>query len=112
MKLYISYGNQDSNQWEILTEFNLQSLSNQNFISIVKEEILVLNSQIIILPNDEKLEITVSYAKANRGISLCVISNNKTLIYVGGFKSCETGYDPSIIFLTPKGLHLSLMVGN
>ncbi|BAQ64072.1 hypothetical protein [Geminocystis sp. NIES-3709] len=112
MKLYVSYGNEVSNQWEKIGEFELQPLVNKDWISIVENEILILNSQGLILPNNEQLEITVSYARANRGISISVIYDNQTLINVGGFKYNETGYDPSIIFMTPKGLHLSLMVGN
>lgn len=85
---------------------------NQDFTPIVEHEILTLNSHEIILSNGEKLEIFVSYAKINRGINIIVVSNNKTLINVGGFKSSEASYDPSIVFLTPLGIHLSLMVGN
>ncbi|MBL1208680.1 hypothetical protein [Geminocystis sp. GBBB08] len=112
MKLYVSYGNQVSNQWEKIGEFELNLLINQDFIPIIEHEILTLNSQEIILSNGEKLQISVSYATINRGINIIVISDNKTLINVGGFKSSETSYDPSVIFLTPQGLHLSLMVGN
>lgn len=112
MKLYVNYGNQASNEWEKIGEFELNLLINQDFISIVEHEILTLNSREITLSNDEKIEVSVSYATINRGINIIVISDNKTLINVGGFKSSETSYDPSIIFLTPQGMHLSLMVGN
>lgn len=112
MKLYINYGNQVSNEWEKIGECELNLFVNQDFTPIIEYEILTLNSQKIILSNGEKLEISVSYAEVNRGINIIVISDNKTLINVGGFKSSEISYDPSIIFLTPLGLHLSLMIGN
>lgn len=112
MKLYVSYGNQVSNEWEKIGEFELNLFINQDFTPIVEHEILTLKSREIILSNGEKLEISVSYATINRGINIVVINNNKTLINVGGFKSSETTYDPSVVFLTPKGIHLSLMVGN
>lgn len=112
MKLYVNYGNQVSNEWEKIGEFELNLFINQDFIPIIEHEILTLNSQEIILSNGEKLEISVSYATINRGINIIVISDNKTLINVGGFKSSETSYDPSVVFLTPQGLHLSLTVGN
>ncbi|BAQ60720.1 hypothetical protein GM3708_1126 [Geminocystis sp. NIES-3708] len=112
MKLYVIYGNQASNQWKKVGEFELNLFINRDFTPIVEHEILTLNSQEIILFNGGKLQISVSYARINRDINIIVISDNKTLINVGGFKSSETSYDPSIIFLTPQGQHLSLMIRN
>lgn len=112
MKLYISYGNIVSNEWENLGEFELELLVNKDIISTDKNTILGLKSRKIILPNDEEIEVSVSYSTINLGISIIVISENKTLIHVGGFKSSDMSYDPSIMLLTPKGIHLSLMVGN
>ncbi len=112
MKLYISYGNIVSKEWENLEEFELELLVNKDIISTDKNTIIGLKSQKVILPNDEAIEVSVSYSIINLGISIIVISENQTIINVGGFKSSEMSYDPSIIFLTPKGIHLSLMVGN
>ncbi|PSB19111.1 hypothetical protein C7B65_12565 [Phormidesmis priestleyi ULC007] len=74
-------------------------------------DVLGLNPESIVLPNGEQLEISAYYSLGNRGISINIVGNDKTLIQVGGFKHSETSYDPSVIFLTPKGLYLSLLVG-
>lgn len=112
MKLYVNYGNQISNEWEKIGEFELNLLINQDFTPIIEHKILTLNSQEIILPNGEIIAVTASYATTNKSVNIMVISNNQTLINLGAFKSSENSYDPSVVFLTPQKLHLSLVVGN
>jgi hypothetical protein len=112
MKLYVQYGDNTSNQWQKISELDLPVDSRLHPQQMAQsEESLYLSPQSIVLPNGECFEISASYSPGNRGMSINVMSDGKHLIHVGGFKYRETTYDPSVIFMTPKGLHLSLMVG-
>jgi hypothetical protein len=44
-------------------------------------------------------------------LSFVITQDGKTLLNVGGFKRGDMDYDPSVIFLTPGGIHVSIMVG-
>lgn len=112
MKLYVQYGDEASSQWQKVCELDLQPGVGLHPQAMAKpEDVLGLSLESVVLPNGEYLEISASYSPGNRGISINVVSDNKTLVHVSGFKHSETSYDPSVVFLTPKGLHLSLMVG-
>ncbi len=108
----MQYGDEAFNQWQKVCELDLQpgiGLHPQAMAN--PEDLLGLSPKSVVLPNGECLEISASYSPGNRGMSINVMSGSKTLVHVGGFKHSETSYDPSVIFLTPKGLHLSLIMG-
>lgn len=112
MKLYVQHGDESSSQWKRLCEIDLKlglSLHPHSFTK--PQDLLGLNLELVVLPNGEHLKISVAYSTGNRGVSIRVVSEDRTLLHIGGFKSRETSYDPDVIFLTPKGLHVSLMVG-
>jgi hypothetical protein len=111
MKLYITYGDKSSSQWQKVCELDLKSREGLYPSMAKSDEVLNLNLEPVFLPNGEKLEISASYSIGNRGMSINVSSENKNLVQLGGFKYSEESYDPNIVFLTPKGLYLSLMMG-
>jgi hypothetical protein len=112
MKLYVTYGDKSSKEWQKVCELDLKPTEGLHPSMAKPEEVLSLNSESVFLPNGEQLEISASYSVGNRGMSINVFSSNKMLFQLGGFKYSETSYDPNIIFLTPKGLYLSLMMGS
>jgi hypothetical protein len=113
MKLYLQYGEALSGQWENLCEIELKSLeTGDSHPPTEAKNVLGIHLVPVKLPNDEILSIDITYSIDNRGISISVSSEGITLIQVGGFKKQATSYDPNVLFLTPKGLYISIMVGN
>jgi len=118
LRLFISCGNKKNNEWENLKEMELQPYS-----EIYREQSVMIpvittmidcfgiNNEEIVLPNREKINVTLTYTQFDRGVSFLITQGKKTLLNFGGFKRSETDYDPSVVFLTPGGIHVSLMVG-
>jgi hypothetical protein len=116
MKLYMSYAPNPSCQWENICAIDLRP----NPIPIPKHiknypidpsSVIGLHEEEINIPNGEQLKVSVTYDPINRGISIYVMSKGKFLLQVGGFKRQESSHDPNVMFLTPGGECVSLIVG-
>ncbi len=101
-KLHVSVGNVQTNEWENAATVPLQG--QDNFLYSLQDYELVLS-------NGERLVITVAITKENRGVAIAVRNARTTLLHLTAFRNDLSGYDPSVMFYTPQGLHVTLMVG-
>jgi len=109
LALHISYGNRELDEWVPLADFPLKPHAPHSEDS--SHGVLEVREEPLMLPNGESLRFSVAFTEFNRGMSLLVQSENDTVLSVAGFKSSISTYDPAVTFLSPSGLHLSLMVG-
>ena len=110
--LFVQYGNPDTQKWETISNvpLRLQSELYPN-LPTPPEGSYGLNDYPIRLPNGEDFLITVAYSESNLGISVRVFKGKQQLIFMGGFKSKEETYDPTIMFFTEGGRDVQIMVG-
>ncbi|WP_019602244.1 hypothetical protein [Teredinibacter turnerae] len=118
MNLIIDYGNIETNEWEHICSIPMEMYANsfaKNYPGIPVPEFAVSNlcleNRSIKLPNNEEILITAYYSPSNESVSVRIANTETTLVDFGGIKSAKENYDPTLVFLTPKGLHLSVFVG-
>jgi hypothetical protein len=102
LRLHVSVGNIQTNEWE-----NIAAVPLGGEVNVVYS----LRDHELVLPNGERLVVTVAITKGNQGVAIAVRNAATTLLQATAFKNDASGYDPSITFYTPQGLHVTLMVG-
>jgi len=77
-------------------------------------------SQSIVLPTGEAYTVGVIYAARSKGINIVVfkddehwrtLGGNKDWLNMGGFKSQEAAYNPSLLFHSDTGIPVQILVG-
>jgi len=114
MKLYVSWGNKVTGEWQQLEAIALKSgpaLYDPERPAPLPQQQVGLKDEEVILPSGEALSISVAYDQDSKGISINVFCGEDHLLQVGGFKQSEKAYDPNVILRSPQGVHVSLMVG-
>lgn len=117
MKLCILHGEKQIDEWETLSEIELTSCPEQYTDSKIENDFptdnrLGVDDRIIALPNDEEIKIRVFYTPLDLGVVFTVFKNDQILINVAGYKSYKHSQDPIVLFRTPGGLYLKLMISS
>ena len=104
MKLHVAYSRPGSNAWS-----ELQALP---FADSEQDEtgVAVLGDTRVELPNGESLRLSATYWRANHMLSLSAATDGKTLLMLSTHKRDAADHSPQVVFLTPGGLHVSLML--
>jgi hypothetical protein len=102
MRLHISIGNEQSNEWLPVATLDPDQTSANGTLSWTRE---------IFLPSGEALDVGAIYAPSNNGVNIVISKGGAQLAQVGGFKLKPTTFDPNIVVLTPDGAHVSIMLG-
>ncbi len=111
--LHVQCGNKESGNWERIKSIPLVSYEN-----LYPEEQFEQNDSFgllrepLNLPNGETFFLGVAFCNAGHSISFVIEEENETLLNIGTFKPRLDTFDPSVVFKTPNGLHLSFMFSN
>lgn len=109
INLHISIGNEESGNWESLKVvayspdkelYSDPNISDENFG--IKDEVLVL-------PSGEELTLGSAFWAANNSINFVIEKDGETLLNIVCFKQKLENFDPSVVFKSPGGSHLSFM---
>jgi hypothetical protein len=105
MFLYISYRDENTKDWHSAVARELaHSIENQL-------ELFQVRGARVTMTNGEVVAVSAGYAPANRSVSIHAAMDGAELIGVTGFKIDDDGFDPSVVFRTPRGMYVSIMLG-
>lgn len=105
MFLYISYRNENTKDWHSAIARELVR-STENEL-----ESYHVRGARVGMPNGEVVAVSAAYTPATRGISIHAALDSMELIGVSGFKARESEFDPAVVFRTPRGMYISIMLG-
>ena len=113
LALYLSCGNRDTEEWDALATLPLKLSA--PYPEGLAYPVMELKDERVPLPNGESLHFSVAVMEFNRSVSIHVggetPEGKSTLLFIGGFKSSLSNFDPTAHFLTPGGMHVQIMVG-
>ena len=110
ISVHISYGSEESGNWEQLAVIPLVPYSElypeikgnqEGGYGVLKERIK--------LPKGEVIYIGVAFLAANNSINFILMNETDTLLNIGTFKRDLNSFDPAILFLSPGGTNLQFM---
>jgi len=101
INLHVSIGNEETEEWESFKTIVLKE----------SDDSYGIDEKILSLPNGEELKLALIISPSNLGMSFVIKSKEVTLLNIGCFKQSMEGYDPSVVYFTPQGTHLSFMFG-
>lgn len=105
MFLYISYRDENTKDWHSAIARELtHSLENEL-------ELFQVRGARVTMTNGEVVAVSAGYTPANRSVSIHAAMDGAELVGVNGFKVEEAGFDPSVVFRTPGGMYVSIMLG-
>jgi hypothetical protein len=105
MFLYISYRDENTKDWHSASARELtRSIENEL-------ELFQVRGARVAMTNGEVLAVSAGYAPGNRSVSIHAALDGVQLVGVSGFKVEEAGFDPSVVFRTPRGMYVSVMLG-
>ena len=108
--LHVQFGNQESGNWERIKFIPLVSYEN-----LYPEETFDQNDSYgllrepLDLPNGEIFFLGVAFCNAGHSLSFVIEKETETLLNISTFKPRLDTFDPSVVFKTPNGVHLSFM---
>jgi hypothetical protein len=105
MFLYISFRDESTKDWHSAIARELGPATEQG------AEVLAVRGARVIMSNGEVISVSATYVPSSRTISVHAALDRVELIGVSGFKTQDAGFDPSIVFRTPLGMYISIMVG-
>jgi hypothetical protein len=105
MFLYISFRDESTKDWHSAIARELAPSTEQG------AEVLAVRGARVTMSNGEVVAVSATYVPSSRTISVHAALDRMQLIGVSGFKTQDAGFDPSIVFRTPLGMYISLMVG-
>lgn len=105
MKLHVAYSRPGSNAWAELQSLPLASAEQG------ETGVATLNESRVDLPNGESLHLAATYWRANHMLTLSATTDGKTLLMLSTHRRDAADHSPQVVFLTPGGLHVSLMLG-
>jgi len=113
LKVNISVGNNETNEWENILLIPFRAYSElypdqDNYGT----ELCGLDKEIVNLPNNEVLELGAAYDPTGRGLNFVALCGGIEILNISCFKQSDTGWDPSIVVKTPGDEYVSLMFGN
>ncbi len=111
ISVFISYGNNSTGEWEQLCTIPLLPFSELYPADNVDDDSWGINNHEFSLPNGETLEISVAFTEYNLGVSFGVEKDGASLVSVYCFKQKLKNNDPCVLFLTPGGQDVSIMLG-
>lgn len=111
MKLHISYGNNDTERWETIEGIEFDALKQLNPDDYVLDSLYGILNREIILADGEKIVFNVVFDENILSLNIVVLIDEVTVLNFSGVKQDRKNYDPSIVFYTPAGNHISLMIG-
>jgi len=107
--IHVSFRNPVTEDWEEIHKVNLIPISELYSDSSLEDDIFGINDSNFTLPNGEEFEVSATFTSNNMGVVIIVTGQDKTLIHVTCYKQSLEGFDPSILFLTPRGANVSIM---
>ena len=105
MFVYISFRDESTKDWHSAIARELAPSMDQGV------EVLTVRGARVTMSNGEVIAVTATYVPSSRTISVHAALDRMELIGVSGFKAHDAGFDPSIVFRTPLGMYISIMVG-
>ncbi|HYL18548.1 MAG TPA: hypothetical protein VEV20_07690, partial [Burkholderiales bacterium] len=105
MFVYISFRDESTKDWHSAIARELAPSTEQG------AEVLALRGARVTMPNGQVIAVSATYVPSTRTISVHAALDRMQLIGVSGFKTQDAGFDPSIVFRTPLGMYISIMVG-
>ena len=105
MFLYISFRDENTKDWHsAIARALTRSIENEL-------ELFQVRGARVTMTNGEVVAVSAGYTPANRSVSIHAALDGVELIGVSGFKVEEAGFDPSVVFRTPRGMYVSIMLG-
>ena len=104
MKLRVDFGDEASGEWKSAAILDPDATSTHSAGSFTWDAD-------ISFPSGETIQVGAVYGLSNRSVNIVVKQAGKQLISVFGFKLEESTYDPSVLFLSPGGLHVHVSLG-
>jgi hypothetical protein len=65
----------------------------------------------VVMSSGEVVAVSVDYTPASHAVSIHAALDGVQLIGVNGFKTQESGFDPTVVCRTPGGMYISIMLG-
>ena len=112
MELHINYGNNETEKWESFPGIPFLSLSKLHPEDDNSDHLYGIDGYEITLPNGEKLIFNAVYDDHLPSVNIVVLCSDITVLNITTYKRDSVGYDPSIVFYTPSGNHITLMLGH
>lgn len=105
MKLFVAYSQPGTNAWSELPTLALAGGAQG------ETGVVMLSDTRVDLPNGEALLLAAAYWPRNQALTLSAAQGGRTLIMVSTHKHESEDHSPQVVFLTPGGLQVSLMLG-
>ena len=105
MFAYISFRDENTKDWHSAIARELTQATEQAL------DVLTVRGARVMMPNGEVIAVSATYVPATHSISVHAALERMELIGVSAFKTQEAGFDPSIVFRTPLGMYISIMLG-
>jgi len=105
MFVYISFRDESTKDWHSATARELAPSTERG------AEVLAVRGARVTMPNGEVIAVSATYVPSTRTVSVHAALDRMQLIGVSGFKTQDAGFDPSIVFRTPLGMYISIMIG-
>jgi hypothetical protein len=105
MFLYISFRDETTKDWHSSMARELTRCTGH------EGEVYQVRGARVVMSNGEVVAVSVDYTPANHAVSIHAAVDGVQLVGVNGFKTQESGFDPSVVCRTAGGMYLSIMLG-
>lgn len=105
MNLFAACTSPGANGWQELPALALQMPAGGD------AGVLELRDARLDLPGGESLQLAAAYWPANRTLNLSATLDGKALLNLAACKRSDADSSPTVVFLTPAGIHVSLTLG-